>query len=138
MTAVSLLTGCDNYDGSQLWKSVDTQGKAWGCISQAAGGLCANGGVPMPGHNGKRVPCNWEHGYVDRCANLTAAPFLPLGSMYTHFLRLADGRLLMTWTKRTPKYDDDGYGSGTRGLLSYDDVCASRSGRSLEKVLSVS
>jgi len=136
MTAVSLLTGCDNYDGSQLWKSVDTQGKAWGCISQAAGGLCADGGVLMPGHNGKRVPCNWEHGYVDRCANFTAAPFLPLGSMYTHFLRLADGRLLMTWTKRTPKYDDDGYGSGTRGLLSYDDASTypSRSARSLAGV----
>jgi hypothetical protein len=110
--------GCDNYDGSQLWKSVDTQGKAWGCISQAAGGQCGGGGVLV---NGSHVPCAWTHGYVDRCSNLTGAPFLLLGSMYTHFLRLADGRLLMTWTKRTPKYDDDGYGSGTRGLLSYDD-----------------
>ena len=32
----------------------------------------------------------------------------------------------MTWTKRTASipevtFDDDGYGSGTRGLLSYDD-----------------
>ena len=110
--------GCDNYDGSQLWKSVDTQGKAWGCISQAAGGLCAGAGVPF---HGRRIPCEWTHGYVDHCANLSSAPFLLPGSMYTHFLRLADGRLLMTWTKRSPTFDDDGFGSGTRGLLSYDD-----------------
>lgn len=52
--------------------------------------------------------------------------WLKPGSMYTHFLRLHDKRLLMTWTKRiaslpTAVYDDDGYGAGTRGLLSYDD-----------------
>lgn len=41
--------------------------------------------------------------------------------MYTHFLKLADGRLLLTWTHRSNKFDDDGFGTGTRGLLSSDD-----------------
>ena len=66
--------------------------------------------------------------YVDKCANMSwaAGAFLKPGNMYTHFLRLRDNRLLLTWTKRLAslpeaEYDDDGYGSGTRGLISYDD-----------------
>ena len=30
-------------------------------------------------------------------------------------------RLLLTWTHRSNVIDDDGYGTGTRGLISYDD-----------------
>jgi hypothetical protein len=105
---------CDHLDGSQLWKSQDN-GIHWHCISVAAGGAC----------NGTHgAPCDWQAGYVDQCANMSkTAPFLRLGSMYTHFLRLnqpGDTRLLMTWTKRSPTLDDDGFGSGTRGLLSHD------------------
>jgi hypothetical protein len=120
---------CDNWDGSQLWHSSDPNGSEWRCISQAAAGYCHNATWRKLSHDTE--PCNWDAmgvqpkphpvTYVDRCANLSSAPFLKPGSMYTHFLRLHDGRLLLTWTKRSPKYDDDGYGSGTRGLLSDDD-----------------
>ena len=119
---------CDNWDGSQLFHSVDTNGTHWACKSQAGAGYCNN--ASWRALEGDSVPCNWDAKgltpvkgaarYVDQCANLTDAPFLKPGSMYTHFLRLADGRLLLTWTKRSPKFDDDGFGSGTRGLLSYD------------------
>ena len=120
---------CDNWDGSQLWKSHDTRGTEWACASQAAAGYCTNATWKARMHDS--VPCNWDakgltprngsSRYIDRCANMTDAPFLRPGSMYTHFLKLMDGRLLLTWTKRSPKYDNDGFGSGIRGLLSYDD-----------------
>eukprot|EP01050_Picozoa_sp_SAG11_P001798 SAG11_NODE_83_length_17378_cov_5.388622_13_plen_474_part_00 len=63
-----------------------------------------------------------KRGYVDLCnhSQSNRGLFLP-GSVYSHFLRLHDGRLLLTWTHRTPKYDQDGYGGGTRALVSYDD-----------------
>ena len=47
--------------------------------------------------------------------------FLKPGNHYSHMLRLHDGRLLMTWTHRSNLIDDDGFGTGSRGLLSYDD-----------------
>ena len=65
--------------------------------------------------------------YVDHCANLSRTrPFLKPGSIYSHCLRLNDGnrtgsRLLMTFTKRSSVYDDDGFGNGSRGLVSYDE-----------------
>ena len=104
--------GCDDYDGSQLWRSVDTRGKEWECASPAAGGFCDDGN-----HTCLAI----QKGYVDYCnhSESNRGLFLP-GSVYSHFLRLHDGRLLLTWTKRSPKYDADGFGSGTRGLLSYD------------------
>ena len=84
----------------------------------AAGGFC----------RGRRgAPCDWRGGYVDHCANLSRTrPFLKPGSIYSHCLRLNDGnrtgsRLLMTFTKRSSVYDDDGFGSGSRGLVSYDE-----------------
>ena len=105
--------GCDDYDGSQLWRSVDTRGKEWECASPAAGGFCDDGN-----HTCLAI----QKGYVDYCnhSESNRGLFLP-GSVYSHFLRLHDGRLLLTWTHRTPKYDQDGYGGGTRALVSYDD-----------------
>ena len=53
-------------------------------------------------------------------SNQSHGLFLP-GSMYSHFLRLGDGRLLLSWSKRSANYHQDGFGAGTRALLSYDD-----------------
>jgi hypothetical protein len=48
--------------------------------------------------------------------------FLKPGNMYSRFLRLHDGRVLMTFTHRTCQWvDNDGWGAGSRALLSYDD-----------------
>jgi hypothetical protein len=118
----------DWMDSSQLWRSNDTLGARWGCISMAASGYCD----PSSKHHIKGG-CYTRGGvkgcgYEDKCLNMTwdDGAWLKPGSMYTHFLRLHDDRVLLTWTKRiaslpTAAYDDDGYGAGTRGLLSYDD-----------------
>ena len=42
--------------------------------------------------------------------------------MFSHFLRLRDGRLLMTWTHRSNAIDDDGFGTGSRAILSDDEL----------------
>jgi len=47
--------------------------------------------------------------------------WLKPGNHYSHMLRLHDGRLLLTWTHRSNLIDDDGFGTGSRGLLSYDE-----------------
>ena len=53
-----------------------------------------------------------------------------LGTMYNHLLGLQDGRVLNTFTRRcngvgpnpaASACQSDGYGTGLRGLLSYDD-----------------
>jgi hypothetical protein len=116
----------DYFDSSQLWQSSDTRGEYWHCISQAAAGYCAAGKVKGGCYTrGGAKDCP---AYVDNCANLTwdKAAWIKPGNMYTHLLRLHDGRVLLTWTKRlasipNPMYDDDGYGAGTRGSISYND-----------------
>ena len=45
----------------------------------------------------------------------TAAEWLKPGNHYSHWLRLRDGRLLLTWTHRNNVIDDDGYGTGAGG-----------------------
>ena len=42
------------------------------------------------------------------------AEWLKPGNHYSHWLRLRDGRLLLTWTHRNNVIDDDGFGTGTR------------------------
>eukprot|EP01048_Picozoa_sp_COSAG05_P033843 COSAG05_NODE_13803_length_417_cov_2.430818_1_plen_77_part_01 len=76
---------------------MDTQGKEWACASAAAGGFC---------DELNHTCLALQHGYIDLCNHSRGnrGLFLP-GSVYSHFLRLHDGRLLLTWTHRTPKYD---------------------------------
>ena len=121
----------DWFDSSQLWKSTDTRGQEWACASMAAGGYCNPASPKSHSVKGGCYTRGAAKGcptYVDKCANMSweKGAFLKPGNMYTHFLRLRDNRLLLTWTKRLAslpeaEYDDDGYGSGTRGLISYDD-----------------
>ena len=120
----------DWFDSSQLWQSKDARGTEWNCISMAAGGACNGAGAkhPAPGGCYTRSAAKGCPVYVDHCKNATwdNRAWLKPGAMYTHFLRLHDDRLLMTWTKRLASlpielYHDDGFGAGTRGLLSYDD-----------------
>ena len=104
---------CDDLAGSQLWRSSGTLGvlpENWRCLTQAAGGYCN--------------PNKYRNCYhpADKPAECTTSPmWLKPGNHYSHMLRLHDGRLLMTWTHRSNLIDDDGYGTGSRGLLSYDD-----------------
>ena len=42
--------------------------------------------------------------------------------MYSRFTRLHDGRLLLTYSHRLCQWlNDDGWGTGLRGIISYDD-----------------
>ncbi len=36
-------------------------------------------------------------------------------------MRLADGRVLLSWSHRSNIIDDDGFGTGVRALISHDD-----------------
>jgi hypothetical protein len=114
VTRVGIDVAWDETDGSQLWHSGDG-GASWACSTTAAGGYCA-------GHT--CAPTQRR-----ACANATAGFGWP-GTMYNSFLRLADGRVLDTFTQRCngpgPRSADnacrsDGFGTGLRGLLSYDD-----------------
>ena len=99
----------DEADASQLFHSTDL-GLSWRCLSQAAGGWC------KPGRNcsfvGTGMGCS-------PCANIRAK-FGVTGDMYHHFLRLQDGRLLVTFTHRSNMLDDDGAALGLRAALSSD------------------
>jgi hypothetical protein len=106
---------CDDLAGSQLWRSSGTTGVApetWRCTTQAAGGYC------NPDRGRK---CYSPADNPAECAEKGTPMFLKPGNHYSHMLRLRDGRLLLTWTHRSNLIDDDGYGTGSRGLLSSDD-----------------
>ena len=57
-----------------------------------------------------------------QCTDASDPLFLKPGNHFSHFLRLRDGRLLMTWTHRSNAIDDDGFGTGSRALLSDDEL----------------
>ena len=87
----------------------------------AAGGYC-NPASPKS-HNVKggcytRGATKGCHTYVDNCANMSWAKgaFLKPGNMYTHFLRLNDNRLLLTWTKRLASLPEAEYNARTPNL----------------------
>ena len=127
---------CDSWAGEQLWKSNDTSAEHWGCLTQAAGGYCdaKKGHTPTGCYHQADIPiqCTGEH----------SPNWLKPGNHYSHWLRLHDDRLLLSeytsippvldsmnasnrllvyaaWTHRSNVIDDDGYGTGSRGLISY-------------------
>ena len=116
----------DECAGSQLWQSVprvatpssDDTGEEeialeFVCRSQPAAGYC---------RLNTSVCEDTSQAGPPQCDNDSHPIFLRPGNMYSRFLRLHDGRVLMTWTHRTCQWiDDDGWGAGSRALLSYDD-----------------
>ena len=99
----------DEVDGSQLFRSTDL-GLSWRCLSQAAGGWC------QPGRNCSFVGTNMG---CSPCMNISAK-FGVTGDMYPHFMRLQDGRLLVTFTHRSNLIDDDGAPLGLRAAVASD------------------
>ncbi|MCH2371421.1 MAG: glycoside hydrolase [Pirellulales bacterium] len=116
----------DDYDGffgqSYTYRSpsgkmlhvvrVDRRGKYWKLEDKQLGKEGGDQGDRMmiwkSIDNGK----SWTrpHGHGD---------FGSYGEMYPRFLKLNDGRLLLTFTVRSNPYD--GHALGLRGLISYDD-----------------
>jgi hypothetical protein len=108
---------CDSWAGEQLWKSNDTLAQHWHCLTQADGGFC---GSTNTGHS--PTGCYHQADEPMQCTATDHHPnWLKPGNHYSRWLRLRDDRLLLTWTHRSNTIDDDGYGTGSRGLLSYDD-----------------
>ena len=94
---------CDGWAGEQLWQSNDTRAEHWRCRSRAAGGICDAGSMHT---------CTQPADEPTQCVG--GAEWLKPGNHYSHWLRLRDGRLLLTWTHRNNVIDDDGFGTGTR------------------------
>jgi hypothetical protein len=103
---------CDEWAGGQLWHSNDTNASAWRCVTQAAGGIC-NPGTKLDCFSASDVPAE--------CTDASKPMFLKPGNHFSHWLRLKDGRLLLSWTHRSGTIDDDGWGTGNRAIISYDD-----------------
>jgi hypothetical protein len=123
VTRVGVDAAWDQTDGSQLWQSLDPSGASWECTSLAAGGWCATHPCAPTQHR--------------QCSNSSFVVFGWPGTVYPHFLELADGRVLMTFTQRCNGVgpepsanacggngEGDGYGTGLRALLSTDAAAA--------------
>lgn len=85
----------DQVDGSQIWKSTDG-GRTWNCTTNAVGGWCQHHPCSYALKPLSNNPIAVAHA---QCAGSTATFGQP-GTMYQHILRLADGRILVTWTQR--------------------------------------
>ena len=98
---VDIVLAC--LEGEQLWQSNDTRAEHWQCRSRAAGGIC---------DPGSQYTCYQPADEPIQCVG--GMEWLKPGNHYSHWLRLRDGRLLLTWTHRNNVIDDDGFGTGTR------------------------
>lgn len=131
-TRVGIDSRWDQTDGAQLFESVDG-GRSWRCLSNPAANFCLhNDADPHQrfrcacGH--PRHPCP-KPGAKYSCTGMNAS-FGGTGDMWPKMLSLADGRTLLTFTKRcsVPVFDThgvllgapcryDGHGTGLRALL---------------------
>jgi hypothetical protein len=138
VTRVGVDAHWDETDGAQLWSST-SGGRTWQCETQAAGGWCRHHPCTMirkPHANDPPV-VRTPHAQCGRSDRGFGHP----GTMYPHMLRLADGRVLLTFTQRCngasgygygtlgpPSASNapacakvpDGYGTGLRGLIAAD------------------
>ena len=91
---------CDSWAGEQLWQSNDTDAIVWHCRTQAAGGFCnaASGPGKQTGHT--PAGCYHQADKPIQCADSTHSWLKP-GNHYSRWLRLRDGRLLLTWSHRS-------------------------------------
>ena len=136
----------DSFDGcagSQLWLS-ENGGTSFHCTTRPVAGHCGNANSPGLNCNRCESLCNAHPANCStcwaslphecmRCGKYTQfitaqcdtpafPPFLGFGDHYTQFLRLRDDRLLLTYSHRLCEWkNDDGFGTGLRGFLSYDD-----------------
>lgn len=138
----------DETDGMQLFRSIDF-GSNFHCVSNAAGGFCSRDNADTnrayyPAPHGKHWDCDGGKGAY-ACGE-SSVSFGGPGDMYPRMLQLADGRILLTFTKRCdPDYPprwsatagvphmnisngykngypcrDDTHGTGLRALISTD------------------
>ena len=123
---VGVRSDWDETDGSQLWASTNG-GRDWSCRTNAAGNFCANNNLNFSCMNNVSYSCSSTHSGDRRS-------FGGPGDMYSHMLRLHDGRTLLTWTKRCSRATDfilrsinepanapcrdDGHGTGLRAILT--------------------
>lgn len=129
---IVVMMACNRTNASFGWSGTDG-GRNWACRTNAVGGWCSH------------HPCDYAEKPIShkpisttypQCANLTSSFGQP-GTMYPHILRLADGRLLVTYTQRcngmspyhggSPPSDynapacasvHDGYGTGLRAIVA--------------------
>jgi hypothetical protein len=111
----------DEHDAMMLFESRD-HGSSWKCKSAPPPADIG----PTAGHTNTTCP-GMPHSPCEtmprqNIANLSQT-FGGLSDMYPHFLKLKDGRLLLTFTHRSLDFaaNDDGWGIGLRGIISYDD-----------------
>jgi hypothetical protein len=114
-TRINTNNSYDSCAGSQLWTSKNG-GSSFDCVTRPVAGYCS-------GPNTTNETCGtYTTFYRSLCDTPDYPKFLGPGNMYTRFTKLKDGRLLLTYSHRLCEWlNDDGYGTGLRGVLSYDD-----------------